>query len=70
VSNSTNKTWLSPNELQDEAKSLDNHVLITPTSGDSQRAKGQKLDNSEVIVYSPVTMNDHNDDYYDQSELL
>ncbi|CAG7838593.1 unnamed protein product [Allacma fusca] len=60
VANSTNKTWLSSNDLQTEGafrRDITSSVG-TPTSTPStldRSVKGRKLDDSEVVVFSPVT---------------
>ena len=74
MANSTNKTWLSSNDLQDETSSAQQQILgsnsnsnssnalpsSTPSSLDRHHSgtpRGRKLDDSEVLVYSPSASN-------------
>jgi hypothetical protein len=79
VANSTNKTWVSSTDLQDDA-SVQSHrfesgsSVGTPSSTPStlDRVKGRKLDDSEVVVFSPTSSDVQNaeDDIYEQSKRL
>jgi len=71
VANSTNKTWLSSNDLHDDVSS---QASATPTSTPStlDRVRGRKLDDSEVVVFSPIASDvpSVGDDVYEQSMEL
>ena len=83
MANSTNKTWLSSNDLQDDASSqsyrIDSNSSTagttpgTPSSTPStlDRVRGRKLDDSEVVVFSPTSSDlpSAEDDIYEQSRI-
>lgn len=75
VANSTNKTWLSSNDLQTEdGRRKLNEAPKTPvttlaSSRECDTLKGRKLDDSEVVVLSPVMDRHSPVDIYEQSKL-
>jgi len=75
VANSTNKTWLSSNDLQTEDgrrklnETPKNPVTTTTSVREGDTLKGQKLDDSEVVVLSPVIDRHSPVDIYEQSKF-
>lgn len=79
VANSTNKTWLSSNDVQTEdgrrtgkeTSSIPPPPPPLPKSreGDAETTVAQKLDDSEVVVLSPMVDRHSPVDIYEQSGL-
>ena len=77
MANSTNKTWLSSNDLQadgmyrhESSSSADGCPSSTPSTLD-RSVKGRKLDDSEVVVFSPVAQDPLSEaDIYEQGKIL